>query len=213
MQLRDQLSEGLEQIGLPFNVQQIDQLEAYLCLIQKWNQTYNLVANCRNDLLLTRHLFDCLSVLPLVAVGTPSRVLDVGSGAGLPGIPWAIFHPGSQFTLLDSNGKKTRFLFQVKVALKLENVNIEKSRLEFYQPKAPLDIIVCRAFASLSSITKRACNLMGDQTRLIALKGQLPAAELEELPLPFKALDIQKIAVPSLREERHVVTVVKKECT
>jgi len=213
MELRDQLSERLKQIGLRYSVQQRDRLEAYLYLIQKWNQTYNLVADSRTDLLLTRHLFDCLSVLPLVAVGTTTHVLDVGSGAGLPGIPWAVFHPGSQFTLLDSNGKKARFLFQVKVALELENVNIENSRLELYQARAPIDIVVCRAFASLSSITKRACRLMGDQTRLIVLKGKLPTAELTELPRAFEALDIQKIAVPSLREERHVVTVVKKKCS
>lgn len=213
MELRDQLSEGLKQIKLPCSVRQREQLEAYLYLIQKWNQTYNLVADSRTDLLLTRHLFDCLSVLPLIAVETATRVLDVGTGAGLPGIPWAILHPDSQFTLLDSNGKKTRFLFHVKVALKLQNVNIENSRLEFYQPTAPLDIVVSRAFASLSIITKQARKLMGDQTRLIALKGRLPRAELTKLPLAFEALDIQKVAVPSLCEERHVVTVVKKKCS
>ncbi len=209
MFLLDQLSDGLNQIGIPFSARQNDQLEAYCCLIQKWNQSYNLVADCRFDALLTRHLFDCLSALPFVAVEPNNHVLDVGSGAGLPGIPWAIFHPESHFTLLDSNGKKTRFLFHAKLALELENVSIEKSRVEYYQPKEPLDIVTCRAFASLRCTTKQVSSLMKCQTRLVAFKGQFPATELADLPNAIEALDIQKVNVPSLQEERHLVTLVK----
>jgi len=209
MFLHDQLSDGLKQIGLPITARQSEQLDAYLDLIQKWNQTYNLVADCRTEPLLIRHLFDCLSALPLVAIPAGSYVLDVGSGAGLPGIPWAIFHPDSSFSLLDSNGKKTRFLFQVKVALNLDNVRIEHSRLEHYQPVAPVDIVTCRALASLRDLTEKLGVLMQGHTRLCALKGQLPTAEIADLPPGFQALELQKIKVPFLKEERHLVTVVK----
>ena len=154
MLLHDRLSDGLNQIGLPVTARQSEQLDAYLDLIQKWNQTYNLVADCRTESLLIRHLFDCLSALPLASICPGAHVLDVGSGAGLPGIPWAIFHPDSSFTLLDCNGKKTRFLFQVKVALNMENVRIEQCRLEHYQPVAPVDIVTWRAFASLRDLTE-----------------------------------------------------------
>ena len=211
MLLHDRLSDGLNQIGLPVTARQSEQLDAYLDLIQKWNQTYNLVADCRTEPLLIRHLFDCLSALPLASISPGVHVLDVGSGAGLPGIPWAIFCPDSSFTLLDSNGKKTRFLFQVKVALNLENVRIEHSRLEHYQPVAPLDIVTCRAFASLRDLTEKLGVLMQDHTRLYALKGQLPIAEVAELPPAFEALQLQKITVPFLKEQRHLVTVVKRQ--
>ena len=211
MLLHDRLSDGLDQIGLPVTARQSAQLDSYLYLIQKWNQTYNLVADCRTELLLMRHLFDCLSALPLASISPGAHVLDVGSGAGLPGIPWAIFHPDSSFTLLDSNGKKTRFLFQVKVALNLENVRIEHSRLEHYQPVAPLDIVTCRAFASLRNLTEKLGIIMQGHTRLYALKGQLPIAEVAELPPAFEALQLQKITVPFLKEQRHLVTVAKRQ--
>ena len=210
MLLHDRLSDGLNQIGLPVTARQSEQLVAYLDLIQKWNQTYNLVADCRTETLLIRHLFDCLSALPLASISPGAHVLDVGSGAGLPGIPWAIFCPDSSFTLLDSNGKKTRFLFQVKVALNLQNIRIEHSRLEHYQPVAPLDIVTWRAFASLRDLTEKLGFLMQDHTRLYALKGQLPIAEVEDLPPAFEALELQKIMVPFLKEQRHLVTVVKR---
>ena len=210
MLLHDRLPDGLKQIGLTVNARQSEQLETYLGLIQKWNQTYNLVADCGTEPLLIRHLFDCLSALPLVAIRPGAHVLDVGSGAGLPGIPWAIFHPESSFTLLDSNGKKTRFLFQVKVALNLENVRIEHSRLENYQPVAPVDIVTCRAFSSLRDLTEKLGVLMQDQTRLCALKGQMPTAEIADLPPAFEALELQKITVPFLKEQRYLVTVVKR---
>ena len=211
MLLHDRLSDGLNQIGLPVTAWQSEQLNVYLDLIQKWNQTYNLVADCRAEPLLIRHLFDCLSALPLASISPGAHVLDVGSGAGLPGIPWAIFHPDSSFTLLDSNGKKTRFLFQVKVALNLENVRIEHSRLEHYQSVAPMDIVTCRAFASLRDLTEKLGVLMQGHTRLYALKGQLSIAEVADLPPAFEALKLQKITVPFLKEQRHLVTVVKRQ--
>ena len=211
MFLHNRLPDGLNQIGLRVTARQSEQLAAYLDLIQKWNQTYNLVADCRAEPLLIRHLFDCLSALPFVAFPPDAQVLDVGSGAGLPGIPWAILHPNSQFTLLDSNGKKTRFLFQVKVALNLENVFIERRRLENYQPVTPLDIVTCRALASLPDLTQNLGVLMQDHTRLYALKGQLPTAEVADLPPAFEALKLQKITVPFLKEQRHLVTVVKRQ--
>ena len=211
MLLQDRLSDGLNQIGLPVTSRRSEQLDAYLDLIQKWNQTYNLVADCRPEPLLIRHLFDCLSVLPLVSIPPGAHVLDVGSGAGLPGIPWAIFHPDSSFILLDSNGKKTRFLFQVKVALNLKNVYIEHSRLEHFQPFTPLDIVTCRALASLRDLTEKLGDLMHDHTRLYALKGQLPIAEVADLPPAFEASDVQNILVPFLQEQRHLVTVVKRQ--
>ena len=211
MLLHDRLSYGLNQIGLPVTARQSEQLDAYLDLIQKWNQTYNLVADCRTEPLLIRHLFDCLSALPLASISPGAHVLDVGSGAGLPGIPWAIFRPDSSFTLLDSNGKKTRFLFQVKVALNLQNVRIEHSRLEHYQPVAPLDIVTWRAFASLRDLTEKLGVLMQNHTRLYALKGQLPIAEVADLPPAFEAVKLQKIMVPFLKEQRHLVTVVKRQ--
>ena len=211
MLLHDRLSNGLNQIGLSVTSRRSEQLDAYLDLIQKWNKTYNLVADCRPEPLLIRHLFDCLSVLPLASIPPGAHVLDVGSGAGLPGIPWAIFHPDSSFILLDSNGKKTRFLFQVKVALNLKNVHIEHSRLEHFKPATPLDIVTCRALASLRDLTEKLGDLMQDHTRLYALKGQLPIAEVADLPPAFQALEVQNVLVPFLQEQRHLVTVMKRQ--
>ena len=126
MSLSNQLSAGLNQLGLEVSSEQHAAFLTYLELIQKWNRSFNLVADSHPQQLLKKHLLDCLAVLKQIEIKTDQLILDVGSGAGFPGIPWAIVHPKTRFVLLDSNGKKTRFLFQVKTELRLENVTVEK---------------------------------------------------------------------------------------
>ena len=207
MSLNTQLSNGLAALNLQVKAEQRQALIRYLELIQKWNRSFNLVANSSDQQLLNKHLLDCLAVTPYVSLNAGQRILDVGSGAGFPGIPWAILYPNTRFVLLDSNGKKTRFLFQTKTELQLANVEVENCRLEHYQSPGQIDIVTSRAFASLAETLEKARHLMTPGTSLLALKGRYPAAELTALPPDCRALSVTEIQVPGIDGERHLVEI------
>ncbi len=175
---QSELRAGITALGLHCTDEQLAQLVAYQELLIKWNSAYNLVSTGELKQLVSRHFLDSLVINPYIDANT---ILDVGSGAGFPGIPLAIMNPDKQFILLDSNGKKTRFLFQVKLALQLANVSVENCRLEHYQTPQQIDIVTCRAFASLAEVMIKAQSFFLRGARLLAMKGRFPDAEIAEL--------------------------------
>lgn len=180
--LRQQLDIGLEQLGLVLPQPVREQLLAYRELLGQWNRAYNLTAVRDPAEQVQKHLLDSLAVLPWLQ---GMRVLDVGTGAGLPGIPLALACPDRQFTLLDSLGKRLRFLFQVKKTLGLDNVTLIESRIEAYRPEVGFDTVISRAFASLADFARLSGHCLAESGCLLAMKADCPAAELSALPKPF----------------------------
>ena len=197
-----QLSEGAAQLDIQLNHEQSRLLFGYLQLLNKWNSAYNLTAVRDPDEMVSRHLLDSLSVLPYVE---GDNWLDVGSGGGMPGIILAIMRPQSRFTLLDSNGKKTRFLTQARMELKLTNLEVINSRVEAYAPDLPFDGIVSRAFSSLADFTNLTRHLGTDSTRWLAMKGLYPEDELAALPVDFEVEQSAQLAVPGCQGSRHLL--------
>ncbi len=186
---------------------QLQQLLDYLDLLEHWNQAYNLTAVREPAEMVSRHLLDSLTVLPHVGAGP---LLDAGTGAGLPGVPLAIMSPALQVTLLDSAGKKIRFLRQVKRQLELTRIHPVQARLESfsatdYVPDGHYAAIVSRAFASLAEFAESSRHLMGADTRLLAMKGRLPGSELDLLPNWIQVNAVEKLSAPGLQPERHLV--------
>jgi 16S rRNA (guanine527-N7)-methyltransferase len=200
----DELRRGALELGVELNTVQETQLLAYLALLIKWNKAYNLTAVRNPDEMVSRHLLDSLSVVPHVASGG-SHWLDVGSGGGMPGIPLAIMFPDAHFTLLDSNGKKTRFLTQVKLELKLNNLEVIHSRVESFQPASPFDGICSRAFSSLEDFANWTRHLGSHDTRWLAMKGIHPDDELQVLPPDFKLQETHVLKVPGCQGQRHLL--------
>ena len=200
----DELSRGAEELGVSLDEPGKQQLLAYLALLIKWNKAYNLTAVRNPDEMVSRHLLDSLSVAPFVAEGG-NRWLDVGSGGGMPGIPLAILFPDRQFTLLDSNGKKTRFLTQVKLELGLANLEVIHSRVEQYHPEQPFHGITSRAFSSLADFTGWTRHLGDVETRWLAMKGVQPDDELQALPDDFSLRSCEVLKVPGCQGQRHLL--------
>lgn len=203
------LEQGIEAMGLVVPAQQQHQLLHYLQLLLKWNAAYNLSGIRDPAAMVTLHLLDSLSLLPFVAPG--QHVLDVGTGAGLPGIPLAICRPDSRFTLLDSNGKKTRFLFQALTALGLKNVQVVNMRIENFQSPEQIDIVVTRAFASLKKTLDWMGPLLSPGRKLLAMKGQFPASELDELPQAFRLAAVHPVMLPGEDCQRQLLEVVRAD--
>lgn len=198
----EELSTGARQLGVELSEAQHAQLLAYLALLIKWNKAYNLTAVRNPDEMVSRHLLDSLSVMPFIH---SARWLDVGSGGGMPGIPLAILHPDKHVTVLDSNGKKTRFLTQVKLELKLDNLQVIHKRVEEFQPELPFTGIVSRAFSSMENFTNWTRHLGDAQTQWLAMKGLHPADELVALPADFKVDSEQALTVPGCQGQRHLL--------
>ena len=159
--------------------------------------------------MVSRHLLDSLSVVPFVAERGDSW-LDVGSGGGMPGIPLAILHPHKRVTVLDANGKKTRFLTQVKMELKLDNLTVIHSRVEAFQPAQPFDGIISRAFSSMENFTNWTRHLGDTGTQWLAMKGLHPADELVALPADFTVESEQALTVPGCQGQRHLLILRRK---
>lgn len=202
MNIEQSIIEGSERLGLRLPTEAIACLTAYLALLERWNRAYNLTAVRDPDAMVIRHLLDSLSILPWVE---GPRVLDVGSGAGLPGIPLSIARTDCEFYLLDSNGKRTRFLTQVCAELQLKNVCVARSRVEDYQPEILFNSVVSRAFATLADMVVDAGRLCAPEGRLLAMKGVFPDDELARLPPDYRVVGIYPLHVPSLDAERHLV--------
>jgi 16S rRNA (guanine527-N7)-methyltransferase len=182
--------------------QETDLLLAYLDLLDHWNKTYNLTAIRAPSKMISHHLLDSLSVLPWISEGA---LLDAGTGAGLPGIPLAIMRPELEVTLLDSVGKKVRFLRHVKRELALENIHPVQQRLEAFETETVFTSIISRAFSGLAEFASASRHLMRGETRLLGMKGQNPEEEIRALPGWIKLDRLEKLAVPGLHEQRHLV--------
>jgi 16S rRNA (guanine527-N7)-methyltransferase len=202
-QHREELSTGARQLGVELTEFQHEQLLAYLALLIKWNKAYNLTAVRNPDEMVSRHLLDSLSIVPYI--GADASWLDVGSGGGMPGIPLAILFPEKQITTLDSNGKKTRFQTQVKLELKLDNLQVIHSRVEAFRPEQPFTGIVSRAFSSLEDFSNWTRHLGDTQTRWLAMKGLHPTDELIALPADFHLDSEHALAVPGCQGQRHLL--------
>ena len=200
----DELSRGAKQLAVELTPETQEKLLAYLALLIKWNKAYNLTAVRNPDEMVSRHLLDSLSVVPFVgALG--DNWLDVGSGGGMPGIPLAILFPERRFTLLDSNGKKTRFLTQVKLELKLDNLEVVHNRVEAFTPAQPFSGIVSRAFSSLEDFSNWTRHLGDGETRWLAMKGLHPDDELQALPADFRVESAHQLEVPGCQGQRHLL--------
>ncbi|OEC34508.1 16S rRNA (guanine527-N7)-methyltransferase [Pseudomonas cuatrocienegasensis] len=200
----EELSRGAQQLGVVLTEQQHGQLLAYLALLIKWNKAYNLTAVRNPDEMVSRHLLDSLSVVPYVTEAGDNW-LDVGSGGGMPGVPLAILFPERRFTLLDSNGKKTRFLTQVKLELKLDNLEVIHSRVEAFTPAQPFSGICSRAFSSLHDFSTWTRHLGDEQTQWLAMKGVHPDDELQALPDDFSLAASHVLKVPGCQGQRHLL--------
>ena len=199
-----QLRAGLTQLSLVLTDQQVRLLLEYSSLLQKWNRAYNLTAIRDPQEMLGLHLLDSLSIASFVQ---GKRIIDVGTGPGLPGIPLAICFPERSFTLLDSNGKKTRFLFHVKTSLGLANVQEVQSRVEAYQPQQLFDAVTSRAFSNLSDMVEKCSHLVVQKGRFYAMKGQYPEQELSDLPKHYNVIASHQLKVPGVEGQRHLVEI------
>lgn len=196
------IMSGCEAMAIALSASASQRLSAYLSLLERWNRAYNLTAVREPEAMVVRHILDSLSILPWV-IGP--RVLDVGSGAGLPGIPLAVIQSDHEFVLLDSNGKRTRFLIQVAVELQLKNIQVVRGRVEDYQAETPFNSVVSRAFANLAEMVAGAGRLCAPEGRLLAMKGVFPDDELARLPVDYTVVGIHPLHVPGLDAERHLV--------
>lgn len=202
-QERKALDRGVEQLGLTVDETVCDKLITYLQLLTKWNRAYNLTAIREPEQMVIRHLLDSLAVVPHLS---GNRIVDVGTGAGLPGIPLALFFPEKEFVLLDSNGKKCRFLVQVRAELGLQNVEVVHSRVEDYRPEQLFNTVITRAFASVADILTGSRHLISPDGVILAMKGALHGETLDELPGGFQLLDTITLMVPGLeQEQRHLL--------
>jgi 16S rRNA (guanine527-N7)-methyltransferase len=197
------LATGLHELQLTLPAAEQVRLLDYVELLAKWNQAYNLTAVRDPVEMVTRHLLDSLAIAPFLCGG---RVLDVGSGAGLPGIPLALTFPERQFVLLDSNGKKTRFMVQAVATLGLLNVEIVPARVEDYRPAEPFATVVSRAFASLTDFLRLTGQLCAPDGCWLAMKGEAPETELQALP-PGLTAQVRVLRVPGLDAQRCVVQI------
>jgi 16S rRNA (guanine527-N7)-methyltransferase len=202
-----QLQQLLAKTALEITDTQQQQLVKLVELLHKWNKAYNLTSVRDPRQMLSRHIMDSLVVLPHLQ---GQRFIDVGSGPGLPGLPLAIAAPDKEFVLLDSLGKRIRFIRQVCHELGLKNVTAVQSRVEDYQPDLKFDGVISRAFASLDDMLNWCEHLPNEHGKFYALKGVYPAAELEHLPPQFHVEDIIRLQVPDADGERHLVIITTR---
>ncbi len=203
-QLREQLENGIAELQLTLPETAIAQLLQYLALLAKWNRAYNLTAIRDPAEMISRHLLDSLAVMPYVQ---GNYCADVGTGAGLPGIPLAIALPQKQFTLIDSNGKKIRFIAQAIAELGLKNVTAIQCRIENAQPERAYDVVLSRAFATLADMAQGCAHVLSAQGVMLAMKGIYPQRELSELPERFKVDACHALKIPSEEGQRHLVEI------
>ncbi|ECE0647466.1 16S rRNA (guanine(527)-N(7))-methyltransferase RsmG [Salmonella enterica subsp. houtenae] len=200
----NKLSRLLDEAGISLTDHQKTLLVAYVDMLHKWNKAYNLTSVRDPAEMVVRHILDSIVVAPYLQ---GQRFIDVGTGPGLPGIPLAIVLPDAHFTLLDSLGKRVRFLRQVQHELRLENITPVQSRVEAYPSEPPFDGVISRAFASLNDMVSWCHHLPGEKGRFYALKGQLPEDEIASLPDEFSVESVEKLCVPQLEGERHLVII------
>jgi 16S rRNA (guanine527-N7)-methyltransferase len=203
MSIESGIAAGLGAMGLALDAPAQAKLADYLRLIEKWNRVHNLTSVREADRMVVLHLLDSLSVLP--HLGGARALLDVGTGAGLPGIPIAIARPEIAVTLLDASHKKATFLRQAKAELGLANVEIACERVEGWHPAASFDIVVSRAFAELADFVSHAAHLVAPGGAMLAMKGVHPFEEIARIPASHRVENVVALRVPSLDAQRHLV--------
>lgn len=203
--LHQLLITGATQLGLSLSENQIEKLLVYVQEFDKWNKAYNLSAIRNIEQMIPRHVLDSLSVVPYIDQTIAENIIDVGTGGGLPGIPLAIMFPEKNFSLLDSNGKKTRFLFHIKTLLNLTNVTVENRRVEEFQPAQKFDIVISRAFASLYDMTTGCAHLLADSGVFMAMKGIYPVEEIDSVATQVALHSAHPLQVPDSEGERHLL--------
>lgn len=204
--LEEQLKSGTQALDLRLQESEHRALLDYLDLLTKWNRSFNLTAVRQPADMVTRHLLDSLAILEYLPDGD---VADIGTGAGLPGIPLAIARPQQRFVLVDSNGKKTRFLDHVKLKLGLDNVEVVHSRVEGFTVDTPFAAVTSRAFASLGDMIDGCLHLLAADGVLLAMKGQFPADELDDVAGRLNLKDVPTLRIPGLNEDRCLVVMSK----
>jgi 16S rRNA (guanine527-N7)-methyltransferase len=207
MSLAAKLAEGVAQLPLEVPPAAQSRLLEYLALLHKWNRIYNLTAVRETSRMVSQHLLDCLAVAPHVKADT---ILDVGSGAGLPGIPLALALPRAHVTLLEANQKKTAFLQQAKLELKIDNIAIACERVEAWQPGRRFELVISRAFSDLAELVGLAGRHAAPGGKLAAMKGIYPHEELTQLPAGWRLEAAVPLTVPGLRARRHLMLLGKE---
>ena len=207
MNQAQQLRDGIQALGLDIDEAKQAKLLDYAALLQKWNKTYNLTALRDPAQTVSHHLLDSLTLLPYIEHA--QTMLDVGSGGGQPGIPTAICRPDLDITLLDANTKKTTFLRQAVIELGLNNVTVASGRVEEMHDKK-VDVVTSRAFAELKDFISLTAHLLNEQGYWAAMKGVYPYEELEQVPENVEIMKVDKLSVPMLEAERHMVIMKPK---
>lgn len=210
-QAHTQLTAGVCQLNLTLSAEQLQTLIRYIELLERWNKIHNLTAVRDINEMVSKHLLDSLAIAPYIK---GQRVLDVGSGPGLPGIPLAVYYPDKKVVLLDSNGKKTQFLLYAKQQLNLSNVEVVKSRLEQYQPACGFNSVVTRAFSDLVTIVQKTLPLCCEDGIVFAMKGSYPQDELIALQATALSntlkINTVEVQVPMLEGQRHLIMISRQ---
>ncbi len=206
MAYADQILTGCEELGIALDQDAIMQLSSYVGLLAKWNQAFNLTAVRQPEDMVYRHILDSLAILPYIS---GNAILDVGAGAGLPGIPIAIAKPDCQVTLLDSNGKKTRFMTQVKIDLKLSNIDVKHQRIEQHVPSSRYTTVVSRAFTALPRFVALCEDFVSEKGVLLAMLGQAEGAEEGSTHSACSVINCESLIIPGCDGARHVALLKK----
>ena len=198
------LRDGLEQMQLEIPVQTQGRLLAFIALLAKWNKTFSLTAIDDPQQMVARHLLDSLTLVPYIK---GPRLVDVGSGAGLPGIPLALALPDFEVVLLDSQTKKARFMTQAIADLQIDNIVVAHTRVQDYHPQQMFDTVISRAFTSLIKFSDAASHLCQSNGCMLAMKGKFPAHELEDLKKTGRTVDVMPVEIPGLDAQRHIAKI------
>lgn len=205
--LQGQIAAGCRSLQLAVSTAALAQLADYVGLLAKWSKVYNLTAVRQPQRMVTRHLLDSLAVVPFLTEGS---LLDVGTGAGLPGLPIAIARPDLAATLLDANAKKLRFVRQAVAELRLGNVEVVQARMQEYQPGRAFDMVISRAVSSLEELYRQSRHLLAPRGRMLFMKGALPEEEMAAFAPGRETLHIERLDIPGLDAERHLLWLDKQ---
>lgn len=202
--IADRLRQGLDEMGVSYGEEAIEKLVLYMELLASWNKTHNLTAVDDFEDMLGVHIFDCASIKPYLK---GSRLLDVGSGAGLPGMVLAILSPALEVTSVEARNKKAQFQMFVANKLRLQNFSVENSRIEDYEPKEKFPMVTCRAFSSLHEFTGGSKHAIASNGKWLAMKGTVPEDELKVLKKLNLKFDTFALRVPELDAQRNLVVI------